>query len=94
MQKLAHPDGEIATSRAAAKMGIPMCLSSYGNTSLEEVKLQGNGNPYIMQICIVRDRHITQQLIKRASGKLGHSSVRLWAADRCRCRISGYLGIR
>ena len=70
MQKLAHPEGEVATSRAAANMGIPMCLSSYGNTSLEEVKLQGNGNPYVMQMCIVRDRNITKQSIKRARGEM------------------------
>lgn len=70
MQKLAHPDGELATSRAAANAGVPMCLSSYANTSLEEVKLQGNGNPYMMQMCIVRDRNITQQLIQRAKGGL------------------------
>ncbi|KAJ5573334.1 hypothetical protein N7450_010318 [Penicillium hetheringtonii] len=29
LHKLAHPDGELATSRAAAKNGIPMALSSY-----------------------------------------------------------------
>lgn len=66
MQRLAHPDGEEATSRAAAGMNIPMCLSSYSNTSLEEVGLQGSGNPYMMQMCIVKDRSVTLQLIKRA----------------------------
>lgn len=68
MQKLAHDDGEVATSRAAARMHLPMCLSSYGTTSLEDVKLQGNGNPYIMQMCIVKDRNITRQLLQRAQG--------------------------
>ena len=66
MHRLAHIDGEEATSRAAAGMGLPMCLSSYGNTSLENVKLQGNGNPYMMQMCVVKDRDITRQLIQRA----------------------------
>lgn len=68
MQRLAHFEGETATSRAAANMGISMCLSSYANTSLEDVKLQGNGNPYMMQICIVKDRNVTLQLLKRANG--------------------------
>ncbi|KAJ4337976.1 hypothetical protein N0V87_004324 [Didymella glomerata] len=66
MHCLAHKDGELATSRAAAKAGIPMALSSYATTSLEDVIAQGTGNPYMMQMCIVKDRNITMQLLKRA----------------------------
>jgi (S)-2-hydroxy-acid oxidase len=65
-QKLAHPDGELATSRAAAKFGICMGLSSYSNYSLEDVAAQGMGNPYVMQMCVLRDRSITLQLLQRA----------------------------
>ncbi|KAL4750641.1 hypothetical protein BDW72DRAFT_213262 [Aspergillus terricola var. indicus] len=65
-QKLAHPDGELATSRAAAKFGICMGLSSYSNYSLEDVAAQGIGNPYVMQMCVLRDRSITLQLLQRA----------------------------
>ncbi|RHZ54865.1 uncharacterized protein CDV56_107516 [Aspergillus thermomutatus] len=49
-QKLAHADGELAASRAAAKYAICMGLSSYSNYSLEDVAAQGTGNPYVMQI--------------------------------------------
>ncbi|UPX12832.1 (S)-2-hydroxy-acid oxidase [Ascochyta rabiei] len=66
MHCLAHPDGELATSRTASKMGIPMALSSYATTSLEDVIAQGGENPYMMQMCIVKDRNITTQLLKRA----------------------------
>ena len=66
MQRLAHPDGEEATSRAAAATNLPMCLSSYSNTTLEDVKRQGSENPYMMQICIVKNRNVTLQLLKRA----------------------------
>ena len=69
MHCLAHKDGELATSRAAAKMNIPMALSSYATTSLEDVIAQGNSNPYMMQMCIVKDRNITFQLLKRAEGR-------------------------
>lgn len=75
MHRLAHPDGEIATSRAAAKMGIPMALSSYSTTSLEDVIAQGKGNPYMMQMCIVKDRSITSQLLKRAERKYQQAVV-------------------
>lgn len=64
--KLAHPDGELATSRAAAKYGLCMGLSSYSNYPLEDVAAQGTGNPYVMQMCVLRDRAITVQLLERA----------------------------
>jgi (S)-2-hydroxy-acid oxidase len=67
-QKLAHPDGELATSRAAANHGICMGLSSYSNYSLEDVAAAGLGNPYAIQMCVLRDRSITLQLLKRAEG--------------------------
>lgn len=69
MHKLAHPDGELATSRAAANHNIPMALSSYATESIEAVAAQGKGNPYVMQMCVVRDRNITLQLLKRAEGR-------------------------
>jgi (S)-2-hydroxy-acid oxidase len=69
MHCLAHPDGEVATSRAAAKIGVPMALSSYSTTSLEDVKAEGRGNPYMMQMCVLKDRSITTQLLQRAESK-------------------------
>ncbi|KIW25898.1 uncharacterized protein PV07_09034 [Cladophialophora immunda] len=68
MHKLAHPDGELATSRAAASMNISMCLSSYATTALEDVAYEGRGNPYMMQMCVVKDRSRTKQLLERAEG--------------------------
>ncbi|KAF7557086.1 hypothetical protein G7Z17_g961 [Cylindrodendrum hubeiense] len=66
MHRLAHPDGELATSRAAAKAGICMGLSSYATESIEDVGAQGLGNPYVMQVCVVKDRSVTLQILKRA----------------------------
>ncbi|KAI0839928.1 FMN-dependent dehydrogenase [Hypoxylon sp. FL0890] len=66
MHRLAHPDGELATSRAAASAGICMALSSYATESLEDVASQGTGNPYVMQLCILRDRETALQIIRRA----------------------------
>ncbi|GAB1213446.1 hypothetical protein ATERTT37_002595 [Aspergillus terreus] len=64
--KLAHPVGEIGTSRVAAKLGIPMCLSAYSTTSLEDVIAEGAGNPYAMQVSFFQDREVTRRLIQRA----------------------------
>ena len=70
MHGLAHPDGELATSRAAANLGLCMSLSSYSTRSIEDVTAQGLGNPYTMQLCVLRDRKTTEQLLKRAESKL------------------------
>lgn len=75
MHKLAHPDGEAATSRAAAKMNICMALSSYATESMENVAAQGLGNPYVMQLCVLRDRETTIQILKRAEGMLRLSEI-------------------
>ncbi|KAG6357318.1 hypothetical protein INS49_015196 [Diaporthe citri] len=66
MHQLAHPEGEVATSRAAASEGICMGLSSYSTVSLEEVAQQGLGNPFFMQVCVLKDRRTTLQLLQRA----------------------------
>ncbi|KAK2596022.1 hypothetical protein N8I77_013532 [Diaporthe amygdali] len=66
MHQLAHPEGEVATSKAAAAEGICMGLSSYSTVSLEEVAQQGLGNPLFMQVCVLKDRRTTLQLLKRA----------------------------
>lgn len=68
--KLAHPDGEVGTSRAAATNNIPMCLSSWSTCSLEDVVAQSSGNPYAMQVTFVKDYSITQMIIKRAEGMI------------------------
>jgi (S)-2-hydroxy-acid oxidase len=73
--KLAHSDGELATSRAAAKYGLCMGLSSYSNYALEDVAAQGAGNPYFMQMCVLRDRAITIQLLERAESMSIHVFV-------------------
>ncbi|KAL1624419.1 hypothetical protein SLS56_007823 [Neofusicoccum ribis] len=69
MHKLAHPDGEVATSRAAAKAGICMGLSAYSTTSMEEVAEQGMGNPYVIQLTMLRDRSVAEQMLRRAESE-------------------------
>ena len=34
---MAHPEGEVATSKAAEAVGIPQVLSNWGNSTIEEV---------------------------------------------------------
>ncbi|CAM1506194.1 Fc.00g058350.m01.CDS01 [Cosmosporella sp. VM-42] len=74
MHGLAHPDGELGTSRAAAKYGICMGLSSYATESLENVAAEGKGNPYVMQLCVLRDRETTVQILRRAEAS-GYKAI-------------------
>ncbi|RDY05307.1 Peroxisomal (S)-2-hydroxy-acid oxidase GLO5, partial [Mucuna pruriens] len=43
MQKMAHPEGELATARASASAGTIMTLSSWATSSVEEVASTGPG---------------------------------------------------
>ncbi|MEP0858917.1 alpha-hydroxy acid oxidase [Trichocoleus sp. DQ-U1] len=65
-QCLAHPDGEIATAKAAAKMGTAMVLSTLATKSIEEVASVGNQTPPWFQLYVHRDRALTRALVERA----------------------------
>ncbi|GAA6006867.1 hypothetical protein JCM10207_009118 [Rhodosporidiobolus poonsookiae] len=65
-QKLAHPIGEIGTSRAAAKANTSMTLSTYSSTAVEDVVREGNGNPYAMQLSMMKSRSANLEIIQRA----------------------------
>ncbi|XP_006813604.1 2-Hydroxyacid oxidase 1-like [Saccoglossus kowalevskii] len=76
MQKMAHPDGEIATAKAAAKMKTLMCLSSWATCSFEEVaEADPNGLKWF-QLYIYKDREATAQLVRRAE-KAGYKAIAL-----------------
>jgi len=76
MHQLAHPDGEAATSRAAAKHGVAMGVSSYATYSMEDVISQGSGNPYAFQVTILKDRSLTLKMLRRAE-KAGYKAIML-----------------
>jgi 4-hydroxymandelate oxidase len=69
-QCLAHPDGELATAKAAAQMGTVMVLSTLSTKSLEAVATvsqasAGAPNPWF-QLYVHRDRGLTKALVERA----------------------------
>jgi len=65
IQRLACPDGELATARGAARAGTVMTLSSLSNTPLDEVADAGEGAAQWMQIYILRDRGRTKEMVAR-----------------------------
>jgi 4-hydroxymandelate oxidase len=64
-QCMAHPDGELATARAAGEVGTIMVLSTLSNTDVEEVTAAAKA-PVWFQLYIYRDRGATKALIERA----------------------------
>ncbi|KAJ5673158.1 FMN-dependent dehydrogenase [Penicillium longicatenatum] len=66
MQAMAHPDGECATSRATAALNVPMVLSNYSTKPLEDVIAHSSGNPYAMQMSLLKNKGAMINLQRRA----------------------------
>ncbi len=65
LQRLYHPDGEIAAAQGAAEAGITYVISSYSTTNLEDVAHASKG-PTWMQIYLQPDREFTKDVVQRA----------------------------
>ncbi|MBX9929243.1 MAG: alpha-hydroxy-acid oxidizing protein [Gemmatimonadaceae bacterium] len=73
-QRLAHPDGELATARAAARAGIGMTLSTLATTPMEEVRAAAPDAPLWFQLYVYQDRGATRALVQRAEAA-GYSAI-------------------
>ena len=70
-QRMAHPDGELATARGAAAMGTVMTLSTLATTTLEDVAASYDAERGALggrwfQLYVYRDRGDTRTLVERA----------------------------
>lgn len=65
VQRLAHPDGELATARAAAAAGTIMALSTMASTPIEEVAAASDG-PKWFQLYVHPDRNVSKRMVQRA----------------------------
>ncbi|VAI37638.1 unnamed protein product [Triticum turgidum subsp. durum] len=74
-QKMAHPEGEYATARAASAAGTVMTLSSWATSSVEEVASTGPGIRFF-QLYVYKDRKVVEQLVRRAE-KAGFKAIAL-----------------
>ncbi|HEY4058564.1 MAG TPA: alpha-hydroxy acid oxidase [Kofleriaceae bacterium] len=65
-QKLAHPDGELASVRAAAEAGTLFILSTLSTTRVEDVVAAAAGRiPVWFQLYVYKDRAATEALVRR-----------------------------
>jgi len=74
MHKLAHPDGELATARAAAANDTLMILSTYSTYSMEDVAKAAPNGLRFLQLYVHKDRKVAKDLIKRAEAA-GYESL-------------------
>ena len=71
--KRAHPEGEIATYRAATACGSIMAVSANSNTSFEDLAKAANGHLWV-QMYPFRDKEMTQEWLDRAK-EAGYEAV-------------------
>ena len=76
MQRLLHPDGEVATARAAAAAGTLMCVSSTTSSAHDEIAEAAGPAPRWLQLYVLRDRQRTLAHIAEARGQ-GYSALAL-----------------
>jgi L-lactate dehydrogenase (cytochrome) len=64
--RIAHPQGELAVGRAAAKYEIPYTLSTLGTRSIEELAAVAKA-PLWFQVYVWKDRGLVKEMIQRSA---------------------------
>ncbi|MDR6123181.1 lactate 2-monooxygenase [Bacillus sp. SLBN-46] len=74
VQSIVHPEGELATARAAADIGVPLIASTASTYSLEKISAEmGEGDRWF-QLYWSSDREIAASMVKRAEAE-GYSAI-------------------
>ncbi|MFM9082752.1 MAG: alpha-hydroxy acid oxidase, partial [Actinomycetota bacterium] len=73
--RIADSDGELAVARAAARAGLPYCLSTLATRSIEDVAATGAGDKWF-QVYVWRDRDLVADMLARARAA-GYSTIAL-----------------
>lgn len=81
-QEIIHPEGDMASARAAASLCVPFVHSTQGSASIEEVAEamdgsgggEGGGTPRWFQLYWSADRDLTANLTERAE-KAGYDAI-------------------
>jgi 4-hydroxymandelate oxidase len=60
-QELVHPDGELATARAAAAVGAGLCVSTFTTRTHEEIAAAAPASMQWCQLYVFRDRGTTRE---------------------------------
>jgi len=66
VQSIVHPDGELATARAAAELGVPMIMSTASSYTIEEVAAANGDGERWFQLYWPNDPDICASFLTRA----------------------------
>jgi L-lactate dehydrogenase (cytochrome) len=74
VQKVVHDEGELATARAAAAVGVPMIASTAAHFSLEEIAEAGGDAPRWFQLYWPNDPALARSMVERAE-RAGYGAI-------------------
>jgi (S)-mandelate dehydrogenase len=60
-----HPQGDLCLARAAARLGVPFCLSTVSSMRLEDIATRAGGRLW-MQLYVMQNRAIAEDIMRRA----------------------------
>jgi lactate 2-monooxygenase len=66
VQTVAHPDGELASARAAAHVGVPLIASTAASHTIEQISEAAGEQACWYQLYWPRDRELARSFIERA----------------------------
>ncbi|HEX3786725.1 MAG TPA: lactate 2-monooxygenase [Pseudonocardiaceae bacterium] len=66
VQSIVHPEGELATARAATALGVPMIMSTASSHTIEQVAEAGGAGPRWFQLYRPLDDSVCASLLQRA----------------------------
>jgi len=66
VQKMVHEEGEVATARAAAELGLPFIQSTVSSCSIEEIAAATGTSPKWYQLYWSQNEEIAFSMVKRA----------------------------
>jgi isopentenyl diphosphate isomerase/L-lactate dehydrogenase-like FMN-dependent dehydrogenase len=66
VQSILHPDGELATARAAASLGVPMVMSTHSSYPIEDVAEASDAGPRWFQLYRPNDDAVCVSILDRA----------------------------
>jgi lactate 2-monooxygenase len=66
VQSILHPEGELATARVAAELGVPMILSTASSHSIEDVAESNGDGQRWFQLYWPNDNDVTVSILSRA----------------------------
>jgi lactate 2-monooxygenase len=66
VQSIVHPDGELATARAAAGLGLPIVLSTASSNTIEDVAAASGAGPRWFQLYWPNDPEVCVSILDRA----------------------------